>query len=119
MTPQEQLVLDELFGDGGVSVKEVVDNGRRLFILPKITLPAGSVPAEAFGIYQASPHNSGYSTRLFLEAPIRGANGNTPQTTAEMFFGRTMYAASWNGVPADLPPHEGILAHLRLYEATP
>jgi len=30
-----------------------------------------------------------------------------------------MHAASFNGVPADLPPHQGILAHLRLYEAAP
>ena len=28
-----------------------------------------------------------------------------------------MYAASFNGVPADLPLHQCILAHLRLYES--
>jgi len=118
LSPDEQRVLDDLFGDAGVGVTEVVEGARHLFILPKVTLPAGSVPAAAFGIYHASPHG-GYSTRLFLEQPIKGANGTTPQTTTEMFFGRTMHAASWNGVPADLLPHEGILAHLQLYEATP
>jgi hypothetical protein len=118
LSPEEQRVLDELFGDGGVGVKEVIEGERRLFILPKVTLPVGSVPAEAFGIYHASPHG-GYSTRLFFEASIKGANGATPPTTTDVFLGRTMHAASWNGVPADLPPHEGILAHLRLYEATP
>jgi hypothetical protein len=114
----ERGILDELFGDGDDVVQEIVADGRRLIILPKVTLPVGSVPATAFGIYHASAHG-GYETRLFFEVPITGANGVMPQTTVDVLHGRTMYAASWNGVPADLPPHQGILAHLRLYEAAP
>ena len=113
MSGEEQRALEGAFGEG---VQEVVEGNRRLIILPKVTLPAGSVPAAASAIYHASAHGS-YTTRLFFEAPITGANGVQPPVTTEVFFGRTMYAASFNGVPADLPPHQGILAHLRLYEA--
>jgi hypothetical protein len=113
LTAAEQRALDAAFGEG---VREIHEGGLRLFVIPKLTLPAGAVPAEAFAIYCASAH-TGYQTRLFLEAPIRGANGQTPPTTTAVLCGRTMYAASFNGVPAELPPHQGILAHLRLYEA--
>jgi hypothetical protein len=114
LSHEEQRALEALAGPG---VREVVEPSRRLIILPKVTLPPGSQPAEAFAIYHASAHG-GYSTRLFFEVPIRGASGVTPQTVTDSLCGRTMYAASYNGVPADLPPHQGILAHLRLYEAT-
>ncbi len=112
MSGDEQRTLDVLFGPG---VREVIEPTRRLIILPKVKLPFGASPAEAFAIYHASVH-SGYSTRLFFETPIRNTHGVTPQTTVEVLCGRTMHAASYNGVPADLPFHQGILAHLRLYE---
>ena len=115
MSADELRALEALAGPG---VREVVEPGRRLIILPKVKLPAGSKPTEAFAIYYASAHGN-YATRLFFEAPICGANGVTPPTVTEALCGRTMYAASYNGVPADLPPHQGILAHLRLYEAAP
>ncbi len=115
MSPAEERTLETAFGPG---VREVVDDCRRLIILPIVTLPAGSKPAAAFAIYHASAHG-GYSTRLFFETPICGANGVTLPTVTEVLCGRTMFAASYNGVPADLPPHQGILAHLRLYEAAP
>lgn len=115
MSGDEQRTLDDLFGPG---VREVVEPGRRLIILPRVKLPVGASPAESSAIYHASAHGS-YATRLFFEMPIRGANGVTPPTTTEVLCGRTMHAASYNGVPADLPLHQGILAHLRLYEATP
>ncbi len=112
LTADELRALEATFGEG---IHEVIDGGRRLFIIPKVTLPAGCNPAAAFGIYHASAHG-GYSTRLFLEVPICKADGMTPPTVTEVLCQRTMYAASYNGVPADLPPHQGILAHLRLYE---
>jgi hypothetical protein len=113
LTADDQRALETTFGPG---VREVFEGDARLIVVPKLTLPLGAVPREAFAIYHASPH-SGYSTRLFLEVPIRGASGQTPATTTAVLCGRTLYAASFNGVPADLPPHQGILAHLRLYEA--
>jgi hypothetical protein len=115
LSAAEQRALEAAFGEG---VYEVYEGGNRLVVVPKLRLPPDAEPVEAFAIYHASPH-SGYQTRLFLEVPIRGANGQTPQTSTAVLCGRTMYAASFNGVPADLPPHQGILAHLRLYEAAP
>jgi len=115
LTPEEKRALEAIAGTG---VREVTEGGRRLIILPKVKLPAGSAPSEAFAIYHASAHG-GYSTRLFFEVPVRGANGVTPQTASDTLCGRTMHAASYNGVPANLPLHQGVLAHLRLYEATP
>ncbi len=58
----------------------------------------------------------GYETRLFLDAPITLGDGRVPAVTTDVLCGRTMYAASWRGVPATVPLNEGILAHLRLYE---
>lgn len=113
MTELEQRGLETAFGAGSY---EFYEGTSRLIVIPKLRLPSGAQPEEAFAIYHASPH-SGYQTRLFLEVPIRAANGQTPATTTAVLCGRTMYAASYNGVPADLPPHQGILAHLRLYEA--
>lgn len=111
--PEEQSVLDGLFGPG---VQEVVEAGRRFIILPTIVLPAGCVPVSAFGIYVASQYG-GYETRLFLESLIRLASGAAPLMTTDMLCGRTMYSASWNGVSASLPLHQGIFAHLRRFEA--
>ncbi len=111
MTVDEQRALNATFGEG---IREIYEGPLRLFVIPRLRLPVGASPTEAFAIYCASPH-TGYQTRLFLETPIRGANGHTPGTTTAVLCGRTMHAASFNGVPAELPPHQGILAHLRLY----
>lgn len=114
MIPQgEQSVLDTLFGPG---VEERVDGGRRLIILPTVNLPRGCAPSAVFGIYVASQYG-GYDTRLFLECRVALASGARPQMTTDVLCGRTMYSASWNGVPASLPLHQGVLAHLRRFEA--
>jgi hypothetical protein len=115
LTADEQRGLDATFGTG---IREIHEGPLRLFVIPRLRMPAGASPSDVFAIYCASPH-TGYQTRLFLESPIRGVNGQTPGTTTAVLCGRTLYAASFNGVPADLPPHRGILAHLRLYEAAP
>jgi hypothetical protein len=114
LSEEERVVLEQLFGAG---VAERSENGRRLIILPRVVLPAGCQPAEAFGVYVASAHG-GYQTRLFLESAVKLRDGRTPAVTADVLCGRTMYAASWQGVPASLPVHEGVLAHLRIYEGT-
>ena len=114
MTADEQRGLDATFGTG---IREIYEGPFRLFVIPRLRMPKGASPSEVFAIYCASSH-TGYQTRLFLETPIRGANGQTPVTTTAVLCGRTVHAASFNGVPAELPPHQAILAHLRLYEAT-
>ncbi len=111
--PEEQTILDEMFGPG---VEEQIEGGRRLIVLPTLTLPTGCSPTTVFGIYVASQYG-GYLTRLFVETQIRLRSGVAPSMTTDVLCGRTMYSASWNGVPASLPLHQGVLAHLSRYEA--
>ncbi len=113
IAPEEQTVLDGLFGPG---VEERIEAGRRLIILPTVPLPSGCRPTSAFGIYVASQY-AGYDTRLFLECQISLASGAVPALTTDVLCGRTIYSASWNGVPASLPLYQGILAHLQRFEA--
>lgn len=112
MTEQEQRACEALFG---VGVSEHSERGLRLVALPSISLPSGCDPAQSSGIYVASPLG-GYDTRLFLEKPVRTRTGATPAITTEVLLGRTMYAASIQGIPASLPIHQGVLAHLAVYE---
>lgn len=112
MSADERQVCQDLFGDG---VCERDESGLRLIILPMVNLPAGCTPDQSMGIYVASPF-AGYESRLFLEAPIRLRSGVVPQTTTQVLCGRTMYAASIQGVSASLPVHQAVLAHLSRYE---
>lgn len=112
MLPQEATLLKELFGDGAT---EQLEGGLRLVVLPSVTLPTGCRPQIAMGIYVPQSY-MGYETRLFLEVPIVLASGAQPPTATAVLLGRIMYAASIRGVPADLPLHQGIVAHLRRYE---
>lgn len=112
MPTEEQRVCEALFGKG---VAEHQERGLRLVVLPAVALPAGCSPVVSFGIYVASSLG-GYETRLFLEAPVRLRSGVTPPVTTEVLLGRTVYAASIQGVPASLPVHQGVLAHLTRYE---
>ncbi len=73
--------------------------------------------AEAMAIYVAGEYQ-GYRTRLFFESPIKMRNGFEPATTLVMLLGRPMYAASIQDVPATLPPHQAITAHLERYRGT-
>ncbi len=112
MLPQETAVLEELFGTG---VAERYESDLRMIALPAVPLPEGCRPATAMGIYV--PHQyMGYNTRLFFESPITLRSGVQPPHTVAVLLGRTMYAASINGIPANLPLHQGVLAHLRRYE---
>jgi hypothetical protein len=112
MSEEHHRLLTRAFGPG---VEEQIENSLQLVIVPAITLPVGCVPQKAFAIYVASP-TGGYSSRLFFERPIRLKSGVEPRTTMLVLLGRTMYAASIQGVPNELPAHQAILAHLKRYE---
>jgi hypothetical protein len=112
VTEQERRACEGLFGEG---VSEHEERGLRLVALPAITLPKGCDPSQSSGIYVASSFG-GYETRLFLEKPVRLLSGAVPAITTEVLLGRTMYAASIQAVPANLPIHQGVLAHLARYE---
>jgi hypothetical protein len=112
MSDAERRILIDLFGEG---VEEHMQGNLRLIILPCVSLPLGCTPAQAFGIYVASP-TAGYESRLFLESPVKLKSGVQPQTTALVLLGRTLHAASIQGISWSLPPHQGVLAHLARYE---
>lgn len=111
MTAAEQKMLEDLFGAG---VAEHHQTGLRLIVVPRVKLPAGCTPAESFAVYVPSTYQ-GYPTRLYLEQPVRLASGAQPQTTTAVLLGRTLHAASINDIPATLPLHQGILAHVERY----
>jgi hypothetical protein len=112
VSPEEERALTALFGEG---IREHSEAGLRLITLPAVTLPPGCTPTTPFGIYVATPY-AGYQSRLYLDAPVRLASGAIPPTTAAMLLGRTMHAASIQGIPATLPLPEAILAHIRRYQ---
>ncbi|HET9342938.1 MAG TPA: hypothetical protein VFO25_08495 [Candidatus Eremiobacteraceae bacterium] len=112
MSPQETEFLDGLFGPG---VAEHYEADLRLIALPDVALPDGCQPARAMCIYVPQRY-MGYDTRLFFQSPVVLKSGVTPAHTTAVLLGRTMYAASINGVAATLPIHQGVIAHLRRYE---
>lgn len=111
MSPEEGRALVDLCGEGA---REFQESGLRVFWLPRINMPGGCTPTPMAGVYVASPLD-GYSSRLFLEHPVRMPDGSVPPTAPRVFLGRTLYSASINNVPASLPPHQAVLAHLRRY----
>ncbi|MHB1550463.1 MAG: hypothetical protein ACYCX6_04620 [Vulcanimicrobiaceae bacterium] len=113
MSDEERRACEDLFGTG---VAEYQERGLRLIVLPTVTMPTGCDPSESSGIYVASPLG-GYETRLFLERPVRLRSGAMPAITTEVLLGRTMFAASIQGVSARLPIHQAVLAHLARYES--
>lgn len=88
---------------------EMVEGGMRYVHLPELKVIAAGTERVLDGLLCPGPHN-GYSTRLFLSAPIpeRGANWSQWQ-----IFGRTWHTWSWQSVPAELPWIQIVLEHLR------
>ena len=112
MSEGERRILEAHFGEG---VEEKAEGSLLLYVLPVVTLPEGCSPAKAFGVYVASV-TGGYQSRLFLDRPITLKSGIQPPITTLILLGRTMHAASVQGVSVMLPPHQAILAHLSRYE---
>lgn len=111
LSPEDRRALEKLFGEG---VQEQAELSLRLIVLPAVALPPGCQPEVCMAIYVASAFQ-GYDSRLYLESPITLPSGNCPPTTAAVLLGRTLYAASIQGVSPSLPPHQAVLAHLQRY----
>jgi hypothetical protein len=112
MTEQEKRLLSAHFGDAVEEYQQPAIG--RLIVLPVVTLPRGCDPESSMGIFVANEYQ-GYPTRLFLERPVRLPSGIVPNTTQAYILGRNLYATSVRGVPASLPLHQAILAHVRRY----
>jgi hypothetical protein len=87
----------------------MTEGGTRYIYLPQLKFVAAGIQRESDALLCPGPHN-GYTTRLFLSAPIpeRGANWSQWQ-----IFGRTWHTWSWQNVPANLPMIQMLLEHLR------
>lgn len=88
---------------------EMMEGSTRYIFLPQLKFIAAGSQRVVDGLLCAGPHN-GYTSRLFLSAPIpeRGANWSQWQ-----ILGRTWHTWSWQNVPAELPLIQLILEHLR------
>lgn len=85
------------------------EGGHTYVHLPALRLPAGCQPPVVDALLCLQPHQ-GYTTRLFLAAPIAGRGQNW---TVHRILDRTWHTWSWQGVPADVRPMEVLAGHLR------
>lgn len=108
MSEQEARLLSVTFGDGW---REVTEQNLPLIEIPALRLSNGQTVHAVF----VRATMNGYPTRLFFECVLQ------PKVALQMhshpFRGKVMYAHSINSIAATLPPHEAILAHLRMYKA--
>src|SRR5207245_11021163 len=91
-------------------VAQVVRDGAISSVyLPALKLPCP--PGVVDGLLCLQQHG-GYTTRLFLSAPVsgRGANWSTHSIVS-----RTWHTWSWNNVPANQRPAEVLAQHLRAF----
>lgn len=88
----------------------MVEGATKYIYLPGIKVVAAGVEQLLDGLLCPGPHN-GYTTRMFLSAPVpsRGANW-----TQWQIFGRTWHTWSWQNVPGNLPLIQMVLEHLRV-----
>lgn len=112
MTPEEIGGLRDTFG---VEPEVYQENGVDCVVFAALKLPYGCNPAEAMAIFHRGAIGS-YETRLFFDKPVSNSDGSMPNIHEQRVLGRTMFAASIRGIPANLPPHQAILAHLRMYK---
>jgi hypothetical protein len=115
MTDEEKSALESTFGCSVTEHQEPGLPGVPLIQLSEIMLPAGCSPDRVLVVFARGQMN-GYLSRLFFEKPIIPGNGLTLQLQTQALLGRVMYVHSINQIPATLPPHQAILAHLRMYE---
>lgn len=107
MTDQEARLLTVTFGPGW---QERTEMGLPLIDIPEVRMPNGEV---AHAVFVRGPM-SGYPTRLFFDRQV-ASRRNLP-VHVQPLLGQVMYAHSINNIPATLPPHEAILAHLQMYK---
>ena len=85
------------------------EGGLEFIHLPLLKLPEGCNPAQIEALLCLSSH-SGYSTRLFLAAPVSGRGNNW---TTHCVLGRTWHTWSWNHIPNTLRPMQILAEHIR------
>jgi hypothetical protein len=86
----------------------VLTEGNASYVfLPKLPVLVAEQHHRLDALLCPSQHG-GYATRLFLEEPLAKANN----WTVHSILGRAWHTFSWDGVPANQPLLQILLAHL-------
>jgi hypothetical protein len=89
--------------------KLLTEGGKPVVVLPDLQFQAAGTAAKMTLLLVPFEH-SNYKTRLFFEKQIEGRGQNWNQ---HRVVDQQWWAPSWQGVSADLPWTEMLLAHLR------
>lgn len=90
--------------------------GCRFVFLPQLKVEVGGSVKPMDALLAITAH-SGYTTRLFLAEQIGERptiSGNPANWTLHQIFGRNWWTWSWQGVSAELPCIQILLAHMRV-----
>jgi hypothetical protein len=88
----------------------VSEGGSEFVDLPTLKIPVGDRVEIRDALLSLSTH-TGYTSRLYLSAPIAGRGQNW---TSHMVLGRTWHTPSWNNVSPGRPI-EMLPQHLKVY----
>lgn len=91
----------------------LTEGGQPAVFLPGVQFQAGSARVTRDLLLWPSPRDN-YLTRLFLSQQVGGSVARA--WTAFTVCGRSWWAVSWQGVPADLPWIEILANHLRAFQ---
>jgi hypothetical protein len=89
--------------------KIIPEAGVDFIYIPKLVLPEGCQPAEVEALLCPQTRD-GYTTRLFLSAPVAGKGTNWTQ---HRIADRTWHTWSWQNVHANQRLVQILLGHLR------
>jgi hypothetical protein len=98
--------------------KLVEENGQQFIHLPALKIPVGTQTKTREALLCPSRH-SGYLTRLFFNEKIderRTIAGVAVNWSAHSILSRTWYTWSWQGVSADLPLLQMLVAHVKAFK---
>lgn len=95
-----------------LAAKLLTEGGKPCVLLPELQFQMAGVLGKMTLLLVPSEH-SGYQTRLFFEKKIEGRGQNWNQ---HRVVEKQWWAPSWQGVSADLPWLDILLAHLRSVE---
>jgi hypothetical protein len=108
MVDQEQLKELEGLYPGGRVINE---GGYQFVYIHRLTLPAGCRPTEVEALL-CPQSRDGYTTRLFLSAPVSGKGNNWTQ---HRIADRTWHTWSWQNVQAGQRLTQILLGHLEAF----
>lgn len=91
----------------------MTEGGQTAVYLPGVQFQAGTARVTRDLLLWPGPRDN-YLTRLFLSGQVSGSVSRA--WTAFTLCGRSWWAVSWQGVPANLPWIEILANHLRAFQ---